>query len=164
MLKNGNGSESISTFRDEYDFLSNFYPCSIVYQGMWYQNAEAAFQAQKCINEEDKQVFCGLPAAKAKRHGRQVKLRPDWESVKIGLMAEIVKAKFSQNIHLAKKLLATGDRQLFEKNTWGDTFWGVDGCTGEGENHLGQILMQVRRELAQEGEQERKGEGMHLRR
>lgn len=32
-----------------------------------------------------------------------------------------------------------------EGNTWGDKFWGV--CDGEGENHLGKLLMEVRAEL-----------------
>lgn len=144
----------IDSFRGDYEFLSNFYVCMIEYKGVWYQSAEAAFQAQKCIDEEDKLDFCGLPAAKAKRRGRQVLLRPDWDAVKIGLMKEIVMAKFIQNPHLAGMLLATGNRQIAEGNTWGDTFWGVDSRTGEGENHLGQILMQVRRELSllKEGE------------
>lgn len=137
----------IFSFRDDYDFLSNFYPCRIEYQGIWYQNAEAAFQAQKCINEQDKLAFCGLPAAKAKRQGRQVLLRPDWESVKFELMEEIVRAKFTQNPHLADRLLATGDRQIIEGNTWGDTCWGVDTRTRKGDNHLGKILMRVRSEL-----------------
>lgn len=99
------------------------------------------------MNEEDKPGFCGLSAAKAKRRGRQILLRPDWDAVKIGLMKEIVRAKFIQNPHLAGKLLATGNRQIAEGNTWGDTYWGVNLQTGKGENHLGQILMQVRREL-----------------
>lgn len=147
-MKTGKILESvIYAFRDEYDFLSNFYSCQIEYQGLWYQNAEAAFQAQKCIHEEDKQLFCGLPAAKAKRRGRQVPLRSDWECVKLGFMEEIVRAKFLQNSHLAGKLLATKERQLVEGNTWGDTYWGVDIRTGQGENHLGRILMQVRNEL-----------------
>lgn len=138
----------INLFRDEYEFLSNFYPCQIEYCGIYYQNAEAAFQAQKCQSEEEKLSFCGLTAAKAKRRGRQVLLRPDWETVKIGLMEEIVHEKFIQNPKLAEKLLATGNRQLVEGNTWGDTCWGVDTRTGQGANHLGRILMQVRTELS----------------
>lgn len=67
--------------------------------------------------------------------------------VKLGFMEEIVRAKFLQNPHLAGKLLATKERQLVEGNTWGDTYWGVDIRTGQGENHLGRILMQVRNEL-----------------
>lgn len=150
--KNGPTESGINAFRGDYDFLSNFYPCQIEYDGIWYQNAEAAFQAQKCINEEDKQVFCGLSAAKAKRRGRQVSLRADWECVKFRLMEEIVRAKFNQNPHLAEKLLATGDRPIAEGNTWGDTCWGVDIQSGKGDNHLGKILMKVRSELDKVGD------------
>lgn len=146
-MKEPKVSEStIDSFRDKYDFLSNFYPCPIEYQGLWYQNAEAAFQAQKCRNEDEKTAFCGLPAAKAKRRGRQILLRSDWESVKFQLMEEIIRVKFNQNPKLAEKLLATGDRQLIEGNEWGDTCWGVDIRTGKGDNHLGKILMKVRSE------------------
>lgn len=84
----------------------------------------------------------------AKRQGRQVALREDWEEVKVGLMEEVVRAKFFQNPDLGKRLLATGDTPLVEGNTWGDTCWGVDTRTGQGENHLGLILMKIRGELA----------------
>ena len=33
---------------------------------------------------------------------------------------------------------------------WGDTCWGVDLRTDNGDNHLGRILMQVRRELREQ--------------
>ena len=84
--------------------------------------------------------------------GRRVKLRPDWEQVKVGLMEEIVRAKFTQNEDLKQRLLATGDKRLAEGNTWGDTFWGVDLRSGRGENHLGRILMRVRDELKENTE------------
>ena len=137
----------IDLFREEYEFLSNFYPAKMEYEGIPYWNAEAAFQAQKCLLEEDKEQFCGLAANKAKKLGRQVPLRPDWEEVKVEKMTGIVRAKFMQNPELAEKLLATGERALVEGNSWHDVFWGVDSATGQGENHLGKILMQVRREL-----------------
>ena len=63
-------------------------------------------------------------------------------------MKDIVRAKFSQNEELAKKLLATNDEYLIEGNTWGDRFWGT--VNGEGRNQLGIILMQVRDELRAE--------------
>ena len=62
-------------------------------------------------------------------------------------MEEIVRCKFGQNEDLAMRLLATGDLPLVEGNTWGDVFWGVDTRNGRGENHLGKILMKVRREI-----------------
>ena len=81
--------------------------------------------------------------------GGEVFLRPDWEEVKVGIMEEIVRAKFTQHPELAARLLATGDKVLVEGNHWGDTCWGVDTRTGQGENHLGKILMKVREELRQ---------------
>ncbi|MDO4334195.1 MAG: nicotinate (nicotinamide) nucleotide adenylyltransferase [Eubacteriales bacterium] len=137
----------ICSFREEYAFLSNFYGAPIEYRGIYYLNNEAAFQAQKCMTEEEKWQFAQLPAGKAKRRGRQVQLRKDWEEVKVSFMEEIVRAKFSQHPELAERLLATGDRKLVEGNTWNDTFWGVDVRTGKGQNHLGEILMKIRDEL-----------------
>ena len=142
----------INNFRNEYDFLSNFYEAPVEYQGILYLNNEAAFQAQKCMTDEEKKAFAGLPANKAKRLGRQVQLRPDWEIVKAGIMEEIVRAKFAQNEELAYRLLATGDAELEEGNTWNDTFWGTHLKTGKGENHLGKILMKVRAELQDDAE------------
>ena len=149
LLREGrlNRNADITSFRGAYDFLSNFYAAPVEYEGLVYQNAEAAFQAQKCLDRPEREGFCELPANRAKRLGRQVKLRGDWEEIKTELMLEIVRAKFTQNEELSARLLATGDRSLVEGNTWHDVFWGVDQRTGQGENHLGRILMQVRNEL-----------------
>lgn len=145
LLKN----PTIPAFRDEYRFLSNFWDAPVTYGGLTYMNNEAAFQAQKSLRLEDKLAFTAIGSGKAKRLGRRVPLRPDWEDVKVGIMEEIVRAKFTQNDKLKQRLLATGDMVLEEGNTWHDTFWGIDLNTGEGENHLGKILMKVRAELAQ---------------
>ena len=88
-----------------------------------------------------------LKPSEAKRLGQRVALRPDWEAVKLGVMEDIVRAKFTQHESLAVKLINTGDRGLIEGNTWQDLFWGVDITTRKGENHLGRILMKIRDEL-----------------
>lgn len=135
----------INSFRDEYYFLSNFYECSVTYNGLTYKNNEAAFQAQKCITMNERFKFINLNASEAKKLGRRVVLRKDWEDIKIKVMTAIVKAKFEQNEDLQKKLLATEDAYLEEGNTWGDRIWGT--VNGVGANNLGKILMNVRKEL-----------------
>ena len=99
------------------------------------------------MTEEEKLPFTEYGPGKSKGMGRKVLLRPDWEQVKIGIMEEIVRAKFVQHPELARLLVGTCDKILVEGNRWGDTCWGVDTRTGQGENHLGKILMKVREEL-----------------
>lgn len=133
----------ILSFRDEYFFLSNFYPVEIKLDGIVYPNAETAFQAQKTLDVGERRKFSMLKnPVQAKRLGRKVKLRDDWEEVKLDIMTEIVSQKFLQHPHLIEMLLQTGDEELIEGNKWGDRFWGV--CKGKGENHLGKILMKIR--------------------
>lgn len=128
----------ISLFRDEYFFLSNFYPVEIKLDGIVYPNAETAFQAQKTLDVEERRKFSMLKnPVQAKRLGRKVKLRDDWEEVKLEIMTEIVSQKFLQHPHLIEMLLQTGDEELVEGNKW-------DVCKGKSENHLGKILMKIR--------------------
>ena len=135
----------IDNFRGEYDFLSNFYDTPVEYNGLHFRNSEAAFQAQKTIDESERIQFVNLDASNSKRLGRAVTLRDDWEKVKIRVMYEVCYAKFTQNTRLAEKLIATGNEILVEGNTWNDTFWGV--CNGTGMNNLGRILMAIRTEI-----------------
>jgi len=133
----------INEFKGKYYFLSNFYSAPVEYNGLKYLNNEAAFHAQKDLSRAKE--FVNLPPNEAKRLGRRVSLRKDWEDVKIDIMYEINVAKFTQNKDLKVKLLKTGNAQLIEGNTWRDTFWGV--CNDEGRNELGKILERVRSEL-----------------
>ncbi len=142
-MKNIERKDAILEFRDKYAFLSNFYVASVNYAGHTFQNNEAAFQAMK--NPVAADLFTGIDAKTAKRMGRRVELRVDWETVKERIMYEICLAKFTQHSELAQKLLKTGTKYLVEGNYWGDTEWGV--CNGKGKNKLGKILMRVREEL-----------------
>lgn len=135
----------IRQFRGDFFFLSNFYNCPVTYKQLTYTNNEAAFQAQKCVNDAERIQFTKLSPSEAKRLGRRVSLRRDWEDVKVSIMEEVVRAKFAQNAELADKLLATGDAHLEEGNTWGDKVWGT--VNGVGANQLGIILMKIRDEI-----------------
>ena len=136
----------INEFRGKYYFLSNFYEAPVTWNGLTYLNNEAAFQSAKTFS--DRECFTNLDPSSAKKLGRKVQLRSDWENVKDDVMYEICKAKFSQNTELKKGLLSTGNENLEEGNTWGDKIWGT--VHGIGENRLGKLLMRIREELRNE--------------
>ena len=138
------GEGAVQEFQGDYRFLSNFWPADVMYQGVLYRSAENAYQAAKCADPADRVRFMGVAPAEAKRMGKTVRLRPGWDAVKDGIMKEIVLDKFTRNPDLRRKLVATGGMALREGNAWGDRYWGVDLSTGEGENRLGRILMDVR--------------------
>jgi ribA/ribD-fused uncharacterized protein len=140
-------TNKIEHFDGVYKFLSNFEPAHVIYEGARYDTAEHAYQAAKTTDENlRKQFYAGkISPSYAKRLGQKLPLRPDWEQIKLSVMHEIVRFKFTHNPIMRQNLLATGNAELIEGNWWGDTFWGV--CKGVGENHLGKILMDVRTEL-----------------
>lgn len=146
----------ISGFSGRYAFLSNFYPCLIKYQGLEYKSVETFYVAMKVDSDQFingryytsgdfREMISKLDnPGLAKKIGRLVKLRKDWDSKKLEYMNWAVREKFKDE-SLKEMLLLTGDQEIIEENYWGDTFWGV--CRGKGQNHLGKILMKVRDEL-----------------
>ena len=138
----------IDNFRGRYYFLSNFYEIPIIYNGLMYQSSEAAFQAQKTLDNNIRKDFTKLDPRQSKRLGKKVQLRDNWNKIKTGIMAEIVHAKFTQHPELIEKLLLTDDATLIEGNTWHDNYYGscvCDKCVNmDGKNYLGKILMDER--------------------
>ena len=131
----------IEEFKGRYAFLSNFGS-----GGRW--TVEHRFQAAKATTPEDRTAILNCPTpATAKRMGRAVILRPNWGEIKDEIMLALLREKFAPGTDYAKWLLETGEQELLEGNRWGDRYWGVDLTTGEGQNVLGNLLMQVRREL-----------------
>lgn len=160
----------------QFDFLSNFHPSPLMLPERIYRhlgidavadrakeiaasvqfgNGEAAFQAFKADNVDQ---FLDIAESESPGHakglGRRCKMRRDWNDVKVDVMREVVRAKFSpQNPDLVERLLGTGYAELVEGNTWGDAVWGRPlghyrfAGTQKGENLLGQLLMQRRSEL-----------------
>lgn len=133
----------INSFRGPHHFLSNFYPCEVVIYGWTFPSSEHAYQAMKAAYPEKYwPMFLSGTPNQAKRLGKTIPIRWDWESVKVDFMRAIVWDKFTRHPDLMDKLLQTKDATLIEGNTWGDQFWGV--CDGVGENWLGRILMDTR--------------------
>lgn len=133
----------IDKFRGPYFFLSNMYPCFIRYLDLDFKCTESAYQASKTLERHSQNWLAALGGFKAKTESKRLNIRSDWDEVKLGVMEELVRQKFLNEI-LRQKLVATGREELIEGNTWGDRFWGV--YNGAGENNLGKILMRVRDE------------------
>ena len=112
-------TEIIDRFEGKNQFLSNFYPCKIIYQGIEYPSVEHAYQASKTLDISTRQKIAkATKPAEAKKIGRRVKLRNDWEKIKIDLMTELIRQKFTRHQDLRDKLLSTGQAELIEGNNW----------------------------------------------
>ena len=132
----------IDSFSGKYRFLSNFYPKPFKWRGKTWPSSEHAYQAAKAKDKDDAELIrqASTPG-KAKRLGRKIKIREDWEDTKVKIMYSILKAKF-KDPELRAMLKDTGKAKLIEGNTWGDRVWGV--YNGQGKNYLGKLLMKVR--------------------
>ncbi|EPX57578.1 hypothetical protein D187_004911 [Cystobacter fuscus DSM 2262] len=65
--------------------------------------------------------------------------------MKVAVMRDALRAKFTQHPEMRELRLGTGDAKLVE-HTENDDYWG-DGGDGRGKNMLGRLLMQPRDEL-----------------
>ena len=142
--------EPITSFSGQHFFLSNFYPVSVTYEGIWYPTSEHAYVAAKTLDPIIREKVALVPSAgQVKKFGRKIDLREDWENVKVAEMRKILENKFSpfrSDVPIRSWLDATVPRQLIEGNTWGDTFWGQ--CPiGTGKNMLGKLLMSIRDDI-----------------
>ncbi len=137
----------IKGFFGEYRFLSNFHLSNnfcILYDGNLYNNVEIPYQAAKCVDPQEYDTIRRTGNCSVSRKlGQTVKKRDDWDNVKVDIMYYLVFQKFDNDRNLKKLLLDTGNKHLEELNAWRDVFWGTN-VDGEGENHLGKILMKVR--------------------
>ena len=146
----------ITGFNGKYRFLSNFFESPINFEGTEYKTVEHAYQAAKTTDTDLRAMIANADSATiAKRLGRNLVLRPDWEDVKLTIMLTLLRKKFRDHKHLQATLLATNQEQLYEYNYWHDTFWGTCTCVKHqltpGANWLGKLLMQVREEIRSSG-------------
>ena len=145
----------INSFSGDYDFLSNFYiqDYYFFYENQRWESAEAAFQAMKYSgqNKQIHKIFSKLSPSEAKALGKVINIRSDWKDVKLSIMRDILKEKFSIP-YLKEKLIETNGYDLIEGNTWHDNFWGnctCDKCKDiEGKNYLGKLLKQIRKNVS----------------
>lgn len=168
-------------FKDEKRYLSNMYPCSIVFEDkalekefpefffdkQTYGSSEHLYQALKSKDPHWHERIRGLKLPTktktvAKKELSTQKtlfdgdlsflMREDWDDIKVKVMELCLLLKFKQNKELREKLIKE-DGYIEERNDWGDTFWGT--VNGEGSNNLGRLLMRVRDRLKEEYKNEK---------
>lgn len=136
----------INSFNGEYRFLSNFWPCTVIYECLEFNCVEAAFVAAKTTDIEKRRHIQALKSpGECKKFGRKIELRENWDKIKIEIMNDLLKQKFAKGSQLGDMLVKTRDMHLIEGNTLGDTFCGV--CYGVGQNVLGLMLMEIRNSI-----------------
>lgn len=142
-------------YEQDFYVLSNFSSFRVTWRGIDFDTSEHAYQWSKFdqvgglaevvfIRDDIRRARSAHDAFKiAETH--KIYRRSNWESERVGIMREILKAKASQHEYVLRKLMATGDRELIE-NSWRDDFWGW-GEDRDGENMLGKLWMEIRDEL-----------------
>jgi len=146
--------KSILEFRENYRFLSNFWPVQVQYCGKFYPTVENAFQAAKTLDKREREAFIEVSPGKAKGMGKALSLRPEWDKIKVAIMFKLIVKKFGDDgsEELVRALLDTGDAQLVEGNQWKDNFWGTCPVGSVcGQNWLGKLLMLRRSQLMLSG-------------
>lgn len=137
---------AITKFRGDNYYMSNRSDYRINFFGLDYDRSENAFQAMKCIDKSQRKVFCKMIFKEAKKLGKRVSCRSNWNLIKKDVMFNILLCKFVQHSGIREKLITTCNSPLIEGNVWGDTYWGV--CNGVGLNNMGKTLMDVREFLS----------------
>ncbi len=135
-------------FRKELAFLSNFYEAPFEINGVKYKTVEHYFQSEKATGSKDKEkIIIAKTPADAKRLGKQIELRSDWDEVKDQVMFDGILNKFLQNKDIAEKLIKL-EGEIVEYNKWHDNYWGFCLCKRcqrkKKLNKVGKILMEVR--------------------
>lgn len=131
--------------KGDYKEFSNFFPQKVVIDKQEWPTTEHYFQACKFHDEKYRETIrnASNPAkAKALGRSRSVKLRSDWEKVKIPVMVKALVYKFSIP-EMQKVLFNVPDDTLIVEHTSNDRVW-ADGGDGSGKNYLGKILTVVR--------------------
>lgn len=157
-------------FRNEFFFLSNFFPCVIEnIDGVKFPTVENAYQWCKEVDPSREftpvdrgttvynwtKYMTEASPFQAKRVGRRANMKPNWDSIRVEVMRRLLKQKFQVGTELAKRLRATRNMKLEEGNWWHDNFWGIcmcNRCRFRGQNMLGKLLMERREELRKAGD------------
>ena len=159
--KSNDTTEVFGGILSEYSVLSNWSPSKIEYNNHVYVNLEQAYMHVKAMENDDSVAARKIRYAKdpreIKRIGSSLTMnnKEKWETIRHGVMHDLVKAKFMQNNDMAQELIQTGNRRLGETGKGSDYAIGVpfthprvlDSTVWTAASELGKTLEAVRDEL-----------------
>lgn len=133
-------------YEQEFYVLSNFSSFRVYIDGIDFDTAEHAYHWYKFLSPSlvKLDILRARSAHQAFKIAREnaSKVRPDWDSIKIPIMRNILRTKYEQHEYVRRKLHETGNRILVE-DSWRDDFWGI-GENKDGKNMLGRLWMEIR--------------------
>lgn len=144
-------NEFVGFYPREFYCLDNFSSFGILYMGKRYPTVEHAYQSLRFAEvapEIEMRIRNALSAHEAQKlaFANRDKQRPDFDSIKITLMEQLLRVKLDQNPYVRKKLLQIpGSCEICEDSPY-DSFWGI-GIERTGRNELGHLWMKLRDEL-----------------
>lgn len=135
----------INSYTKIYRFLTNYWPCKVMLDGVEYPAVEHAFHAAKTTDPEDREFLLGVTAKRANEVSKEIPLPPGWDETRLKVMWNLSLQKYSsKNQELLDNLLGTGDEEILIGNIWHEKFWGYDFIRKQGENILGKMLVKIR--------------------
>lgn len=134
--------------------LSRLQKINITRDGVTYPSLENFFQAMKTEDELIRKKIAAMNPLEAKKYGKLIPIRPNWEDVKDKVMKWGLRRKLASSYYL-RILCDTGNEELIDWNYWHDNEWGhcyCNNCIGKGENKMGKMLMELRNELCEDSD------------
>lgn len=127
--------------------LRNDYPAPVRVAGGLHPTVLHGYWALSAADAADRDRIRSAPtAAEARELGIRAARREDWSSVRLAVMAGLLRAKFAGHPGLAEVLLATGDATIGYTGHTDSPYW-TDARDDRGRNWLGRLLELVRSEL-----------------
>jgi len=153
-------------FEEEYGYMSQWFECTFVVDGVNYLHAEMWMMVQKARlfgdEETEKEMLRTTEPKKHQTLGRVVKGYDGkiWDQNKLRIVTEGNYHKFTKTkseLKLKEKLLATGDRELVEASPT-DRIWGVGFSAAQAQDHreewgqnlLGKAITAARKQIREE--------------
>ena len=127
-------TDKLVLFFSNKDILSNFYPCTIMYNGLKFHCSEQLFMYLKAVYFNDEAMAnnilnCKTPQ-EAKQYGRCVRGYDDnsWNKVRDEQMFIAVKAKYDSVFKFREFLNEHKDKKFAEASPY-DKIWGLNQMT-----------------------------------